>query len=114
MVAPKIRTSAIGMLNIELANGKSDGSLVGWGYSDSGQTNVPTGNDFVAIAGGHYHNLAIQQVVPEPATLALLALGLPLLVWRRSRRAGADEIHGGGRIYRTAVSRAVALAPSDQ
>ena len=39
-----------------------------------GQTNVPAGNDFVAIAAGGYHSLAIQQQVPEPASLALLAL----------------------------------------
>ena len=32
--------------------------------------------------------------VPEPATLVLLALGLPLLMWRDSRRSGTDGTHG--------------------
>ena len=35
------------------------GFLVGWGDNSFGQTNVPAGNDFVAIAGGLYHSLAL-------------------------------------------------------
>ena len=32
---------------------KSDGSLAGWGgHNGSGETTVPAGNDFVAIAAG--------------------------------------------------------------
>ena len=30
----------------------NQGSLVGWGDNGYGQTNVPAGNDFVAIAAG--------------------------------------------------------------
>jgi probable HAF family extracellular repeat protein len=36
------------------------GSLVGWGYNGYGQTNVPAGNDFVAIAAGDEHSLALK------------------------------------------------------
>ena len=39
---------------------KSDGSLAGWGYNGYGQTNVPAGNDFVAIAAGDDHSLALK------------------------------------------------------
>jgi len=36
-------------------------SLVAWGYNLFGQTNVPAGlNNIVAIAGGGFHNLALQ------------------------------------------------------
>ena len=36
------------------------GSLVAWGDNDYGQTNVPAGNDFVAIAAGDVHSLALR------------------------------------------------------
>src|SRR3972149_2150136 len=38
----------------------NEGSLVGWGNNDDGQTDVPTGNDFVAIAAGGLHSLALK------------------------------------------------------
>jgi len=38
---------------------KDDGSLAGWGCDDYGQCDVPDGNDFLAIAGGSQHSLAI-------------------------------------------------------
>jgi len=39
---------------------KSDGSIVGWGYNDSGQATPPAGNDFIAIAAGGYYSLALK------------------------------------------------------
>ena len=40
---------------------KSDGTIVAWGYNDSGQCDVPVPNaDFVAVAGGRYHSLGLK------------------------------------------------------
>ena len=39
---------------------RSDGSLVAWGDNSLGQTDVPTGNDFVAIVAGDGYNLALK------------------------------------------------------
>jgi alpha-tubulin suppressor-like RCC1 family protein len=39
---------------------KSDGSVVGWGYNYSGQATPPDVNDFVAIAAGSSHSLALK------------------------------------------------------
>src|SRR5215211_1972225 len=39
---------------------RSDGSLVGWGSNDFGQSTVPAGSNFVAIAAGRYHSLALK------------------------------------------------------
>jgi hypothetical protein len=36
------------------------GSLVAWGNNDDGQGNAPDGNDFVAIAAGGEHSLALK------------------------------------------------------
>jgi len=36
------------------------GTLVAWGLNDDGQCDVPRGNDFVAISGGHWHSLALR------------------------------------------------------
>lgn len=36
------------------------GSLVAWGYNEYGQTDVPAGNDFTAVAAGAYHNVALK------------------------------------------------------
>ena len=37
-----------------------EGSLVGWGANYYGQTDVPAGNDFVAIAAGLQYGLALK------------------------------------------------------
>ena len=36
------------------------GALVAWGLNNEGQCNVPRGNDFVAVSGGHWHSLALR------------------------------------------------------
>jgi len=36
------------------------GTLVGWGKNDYGQTNCPGGRDFVAVAAGDFHSLALR------------------------------------------------------
>ena len=41
---------------------KSDGTVVAWGESSSGQTNVPAGlRDIIAIAAGGYHTVALKR-----------------------------------------------------
>jgi WD40 repeat protein len=42
--------------------------------------------------------------VPEPGSMTLLALGLPLLVWRNLRRSGRGGIRGRRRFVLTAVT----------
>jgi hypothetical protein len=39
---------------------RADGSLVGWGDNDHGQIDVPSGNDYVAVAAGSDHSLALR------------------------------------------------------
>jgi len=39
---------------------QAHGTLVAWGLNNHGQCNVPRGNDFVAISGGHWHSLALR------------------------------------------------------
>jgi hypothetical protein len=36
------------------------GSVVGWGSNFTGQIDVPDGNDFVAVAAGAYHSIALK------------------------------------------------------
>lgn len=59
---------------------KLDGSLVAWGRNEFGQSNVPTGNYYVDIAAGGYHNIAL---TPEPSTLVLFGLGITFLRRRK-------------------------------
>ena len=35
-------------------------SIVGWGWNDSGQATPPDGNNFIAIAAGGAHSLALK------------------------------------------------------
>jgi len=39
---------------------QSHGTLIAWGLNSNGQCNVPRGNDFVAVSGGHWHSLALR------------------------------------------------------
>ena len=41
---------------------RSDGTLVGWGWNNYGQINCPSGSNFVAMAAGGDHSLAISFV----------------------------------------------------
>ena len=36
------------------------GSIVGWGYNGAGEATPPDGNNFIAIAAGDYHSLALK------------------------------------------------------
>ncbi|HJM39402.1 MAG TPA: RCC1 domain-containing protein, partial [Planctomycetota bacterium] len=49
-------------LLVLVSNGMAQsGPIVSWGYDGSGQvSNTPPGNDFVSIAGGEYHSLALK------------------------------------------------------
>jgi len=61
-------------LTVEDSNGSTDtatttitvtspgtvGSLVAWGWNGNGECNVPSGNDYVAIAAGYGHSLALK------------------------------------------------------
>jgi hypothetical protein len=38
----------------------ADGTLMAWGENSAGQSNVPYGNNFVAVAAGLYHSLALK------------------------------------------------------
>ena len=38
----------------------ADGYIIGWGLNTDGQASAPAGNDFVAIAAGYTHNLALK------------------------------------------------------
>jgi len=54
-------------------------SIVAWGFDGGGQvSNTPIGNDFVDIAGGEQHSLALEDTtpIPEPSTLILFGIGI--------------------------------------
>jgi hypothetical protein len=40
---------------------RSNGSIIGWGWNNFGESTPPEGNDFVAIAAGLDYSLAIRE-----------------------------------------------------
>jgi hypothetical protein len=76
---------------------RSDGTLVGWGYNNSGQTDVPTGM-FTAVAAGAGHSLAIRSdatQIPTVSAWGLIAMTVLLLA------AGAVVLARRGAMSRT-------------
>ena len=54
----RVRMAAGGIHSLAL---KTDGTVVGWGLNDDGQTTIPGGlSNAVAIAAGHAHSLALK------------------------------------------------------
>ena len=47
-------------LGTGVASGQSAGSIVGWGMDVYGQATPPEGNDYIAIAAGGLHSLALK------------------------------------------------------
>jgi alpha-tubulin suppressor-like RCC1 family protein len=64
MKSPKMLTIlvlvATAVVLVGLGKEASAGSLVGWGSDVSGQATPLAGNDFIAIAAGGYHSLALK------------------------------------------------------
>jgi hypothetical protein len=84
----------------------NNGLITGVGIYDDGPDGLTDGERAYILD-------ASSLVVPEPTNLAVLALGLPLLVWRNLRRSGRGGIRGGRRFVLAAATRALALARSE-
>jgi alpha-tubulin suppressor-like RCC1 family protein len=52
--------SALALALVVASTAAKGSSLVGWGLNSSGQSTVPAGDDFTAIAGGGQHSLALK------------------------------------------------------
>ncbi|MCX5636930.1 MAG: hypothetical protein NTX52_04450, partial [Planctomycetota bacterium] len=74
-------SGACGTIGYSLAL-KSDGSIVGWGDNGYGQASPPDGNDFVSIAAGEYHSLAIREQGPAELMLIQPNVGEKLIADR--------------------------------
>jgi len=54
-------TTVIAVCSFCFAQPVFAGSIVGWGFNANGQATPPAGNNFVAIAAGEGHSLAIKR-----------------------------------------------------
>ncbi|MEX0611300.1 MAG: PEP-CTERM sorting domain-containing protein, partial [Pirellulales bacterium] len=89
---------------LSAAYGINDNGLItGTGLYDDGPGGLSDGTRAFILDAGTLVG------VPEPATLALLVLGLPFLVWRKSRQLRTDR----RRFALAAATRAITFARSD-
>ena len=88
-------------------------SLSGWQLSVGNAINDAGQITGFGQIGGETHAFLLNPV-PEPATLALMVLGLPFLIGRNVRRFGTGRLLSVRRIARAAAAPAVAGARSDQ
>ncbi len=54
---------------------RSDGSIAAWGYNANGECNVPAGDDFVLVAAGGNHSLALCRPYTVTASVGGSGLG---------------------------------------
>jgi len=86
---------------------RTDGTLVGWGYNEYGEINVPEGT-FIGVAAGSMHSLAIR----TDGTLAGWGCGGPFNYGQRSVPAGTFTAVGAGGYYGLAINSNATLIPT--
>jgi probable HAF family extracellular repeat protein len=78
-----------------------------WAINDAGQI---TGWGYI----GGRQNAFLLTPVPEPSSIVLLILSVPLLILHNSRRSGRGGMRGGHRIVATDAAAGLAVSRSDQ